>query len=45
MCTIDCPLCEIAVRFEPGDDEFDCPTCAVGVAVLYDEPVRLAMAA
>jgi hypothetical protein len=45
MCTVDCPFCDRAVRFEPGDDEFDCPACAVRVEVMDDEPMVLAAAA
>lgn len=45
MCPVDCPWCDRAVPFEPGDDEFDCPTCAVRVAVADDEGLVFAAAA
>jgi endogenous inhibitor of DNA gyrase (YacG/DUF329 family) len=45
MCTVDCPFCDHAVAFEPGDDELDCPECGVVVAVMDEGPVRLAAAA
>jgi hypothetical protein len=46
MCTVDCPLCDRAVPFEPDDEEFDCPTCAVRVAVVEErQPHVLALAA
>ena len=42
MCFLDCPVCDLAVAFQPGDDEFDCPAC--GVAPVVDEAPRLVLA-
>jgi endogenous inhibitor of DNA gyrase (YacG/DUF329 family) len=45
MCLVDCPLCDRPVAYEPGDAVFDCPACAVRVAVVDVEEAALALAA
>ncbi|MFL5755203.1 MAG: hypothetical protein ACJ77N_02800 [Chloroflexota bacterium] len=45
MTLVDCPLCETAAPFDPGDDALECAECGVRVDLAADEERALALAA